>query len=162
MAELLQCFEDLFTVVLDRFLLAFLLPLAPAGRRNFFLHFHRFLFPQVVKNSNFQFRSSHVTSNRSGSNGCRSSRLNKLPTGQVVHRECGCVDGELREVLGLATNVDPQIKIFHTLANGFYQSLYDRALHAATSKRPCRRLACDADSTFPARVARPCAAWAKR
>ena len=57
MAELLQGFEDLFAVVLYRLLLAFLLPLALARRGNFFLHFSRFFFPQVVQHGDFQFRS---------------------------------------------------------------------------------------------------------
>ena len=62
--ELLKGFEDLFAVVLYRLLLALLLPFAFARRRNFFLHFSRFLFPQVVQHSDFQLCSSHAASNR--------------------------------------------------------------------------------------------------
>jgi hypothetical protein len=44
MTKLPQGLEDLFAVVLYRLLLAFLLPLALARRRNLFLHFSRFFF----------------------------------------------------------------------------------------------------------------------
>src|SRR5271156_3672972 len=64
MTELPQGLEDLFAVVLYRLLLACLLPLAPAWRRNlFFRHFRGFFFPQVVQHGDFQLRSIHATSN---------------------------------------------------------------------------------------------------
>src|ERR1700756_918649 len=131
MTELLQGFEDLFAIVLHRLLLGLLLPLAPARCRNFLLHFSRFLFPQVVQHGDFQLRSSHATSNRSDGSCRHASGMNELPTDQVIHRECGCVHSELHEVLGLALNVYAQTKVLNTFADGFYQSLDDRTLHAA-------------------------------
>ena len=85
MTELLQGFEDLFAVVLYRLLLAFLLPLALARCRNFFLHFSRFFFPQVVQHGDFQLRSSHAASNRSDGSCRHASGMNELSTDQVIH-----------------------------------------------------------------------------
>src|SRR6266576_3441753 len=114
MTELLQGFEDLFTVVLYRLLLAFLLPLALAWCRNFFLLFSRFFFPQVVQYGDFQLSSSHAASNRSDGSCRHASGMNELPTDQIIHRECGCVHRELREVLELASNVHEQTQVLNT------------------------------------------------
>src|SRR5277367_873584 len=103
MTELLEGFEDLFAVLLYRLLLAFRLPLALAWCRNFFLYFSRCFFPQVVQYGDF-----HAASNLSGGRSRLASGVNELPTGEVIHRECGCVYSELQEVLGLASNVHAQ------------------------------------------------------
>ena len=57
--------------------------------------------------------------------------MNELPTDQVIHRECGCIHRELREVLGLASNVHAQTEVPNTLADGFNEPLDDWTLHAA-------------------------------
>src|ERR1700677_3323045 len=131
MTELLQGFKDLFTVVLYRLLLVLLLPLVLARRRNFLLHFSRYFFPQVVQHGDFQFGSSHAASNRSDGSCRHASGMDEFPIDQVIHRECGWLPRELREVLGLASNINAQSQVLNTLADGFHQSLDDRTLHAA-------------------------------
>src|SRR6202453_326589 len=110
MTELLQGFEDLFTVVLYRLLLAFLLPRALARWRDFFLHWSRFFFPQVVQHGDFQLRSTHATSNLNSNPG-HASGISKLPTVQVIHGERGGVYRELRKIFGLVSNVHAQTQI---------------------------------------------------
>ena len=57
--------------------------------------------------------------------------MNELSANEVIHCECGCVHGELGEVLGLASQVHAQAKLLNTFADGFDEPLDDGALHAA-------------------------------
>src|SRR5438270_4428408 len=57
--------------------------------------------------------------------------MNELPADKVIHRECGCVDGEFCEVIGLSSGIDAQTEFLNALADGFDESLYDGTLNAA-------------------------------
>src|ERR1017187_3185618 len=131
MTELLQSFEDLFTVVLYRLLPAFQqvrLPTRSAGTSSC-----------TSAGSSSHKSYSTVTFNFvpvmrppigvTATAGTRSA-MNELSTDEVIHCECGGVHRELRQVLGLAANVHAQAQVLNSLADGFHQSHDDRALHA--------------------------------
>jgi len=55
------------------------------------------------------------------SDSCRhSSGIVELSTDEVIHGERGGVHRELREVLGLASNVDAQTQVLNALADGLH------------------------------------------
>ena len=57
--------------------------------------------------------------------------MSELPTKQIIHCECCCVDREFREVIGLAPKIDAKAQLLNAPAYGFYEPLDDWTLHAA-------------------------------